>query len=60
MNIKSQLSEKYNRRRTNISPEHHTCYLKTACNKEPKLPSLNNYKCKATSSSLFISQKLPR
>jgi len=51
MHIKSQLSEKRNRRRTNISPEHHTCYPKTAYNKEPKLVPFNNYKTKAISFS---------
>jgi len=60
MHIKSQLSEKHNRHRISISPEHHTSYLKTAYNKEPKLPPFNNYKTKATSNSVFIYQQLPR
>jgi hypothetical protein len=60
MHVKSLLSEKCNRHRISISPEHHTSYLKTAYNKEPNLAPFNEYNIKATSNTLSIYKQLPR
>jgi hypothetical protein len=60
MNIKSQLSEKRHRHWNIILPEHHTCSIQTAYNKEQNLFLFNEYNIKATSNSLFTYQQLPR